>query len=265
MFAVDTTEPPRWVEEQPMAWSHSGDLPDAFFPAVVAMCDRLGCAPVDMVSCWMSESDVSPKAHNPGGNAVGLFQAMPATLMGLGYTGTWLDFSHLSAVQQLSWAERYYAHHKGRLVSPGACYLATFLPALMGHAADPFFVLCSRTIHPEWYTPNKLAFDPGNSGSITVGALTDRIARVTVGPRWDEIYTRLRAAVPIDDAPDVATTRGQQCAYNRLGYPCSIDGQEGPETRGACRAFQGDHNLITDGVCGPLTQVALEIALSTVG
>jgi hypothetical protein len=79
-------------------------------------------------------------------------------------------------------------------VSPGACYLATFLPAFMPHAADPGFVLCKLGgPHADWYAANK-GLDVNHDGVITVQDLTDRIARVTVGARWEEFAARVLAA-----------------------------------------------------------------------
>src|SRR5258708_39964546 len=93
------------------------ELSDSFFTSLVEMCRRLECRPIDMAGCWMSESGLSPKAHNPGGNASGLFQALPSTLAGLGYRQHWDDFIRLSAEEQLPWAERYYSPFKGQLTS----------------------------------------------------------------------------------------------------------------------------------------------------
>ncbi len=257
-------------------WQHSADLPDEFFSALHEMCKRLDCRADDMASCWMSESNVSPRAHNPGGNASGLFQAMPGTLMGLGYMGHWDDFVKLSAVEQLAWAERYYARHRGQLTSPGACYLATFLPALMSHASESAFVLCaSHGPFAYAYAGNHAAFDPEGKGWITVQDLTDRIGRVAVGPRWQEIVDRLRQAaqgadtdperVPIDigddGMPDLTTVQGQQEGLNRCGHNCTVDGVYGSQTRAACVGFQGDRGLKCDGVFGPVTQAEMRRAL----
>ncbi len=267
--SVAQAPPILWAEVEPM-WAHSNDLPDEFFSALHEMCGRLDCRAEEMASCWMSESGMSPTAHNPAG-ATGLFQVIPSTLRGLGFTGDWKAFQALSAVQQLVWAERYYGHHKGRLVSPAACYLSTFMPGLMDHAAEATFVICGR--HGPYayaYAGNYGAFDPTGKGYITVQDLADRIAHVTKGDRWTEIAARIRlAAQGADSSPDgmpnVATVVGQQACLNRLGYPCEVDGLYGSQTRAAVVGFQGDHELRCDGVCGRLTQAALALAIRAAG
>ena len=50
----------------------------------------------------------------------------------------------------------------------------------------------------------------------------------------------------------------------RLGYdlgPCGIDGDFGKATKAALEAFQKDHGLNPDGVCGPLSWDALDKAI----
>jgi hypothetical protein len=178
---------------------YTADWSDEDIVGLLAVARDVDADPLHLASCWMSESGLHPYAHNPHGNAVGLFQVIPPTLRGLGFFGDWSDFASLSIGEQLKWARRYYARHRGRLVSPGACYLATFLPALMAHAAEPLFVLCSTTLHPEWYGPNRATFDPDGRGYITVGDLTRRVEAVTRGPRWDEFASRVRDAA--QDAP----------------------------------------------------------------
>ena len=54
-----------------------------------------------------------------------------------------------------------------------------------------------------------------------------------------------------------------QTMLKALGYDlgkCGIDGDYGSMTRLAVICFQRDHNLVADGICGPLTWDALETA-----
>lgn len=51
----------------------------------------------------------------------------------------------------------------------------------------------------------------------------------------------------------------------KLGYdigPCGIDGDFGRSTEKAVREFQGDHQLVVDGVVGPMTWDALDKAVA---
>ena len=48
-----------------------------------------------------------------------------------------------------------------------------------------------------------------------------------------------------------------QARLNAFGYGLIIDGDFGPKTDMALRDFQKKHNLVVDGICGPLTWAAL--------
>ena len=56
-----------------------------------------------------------------------------------------------------------------------------------------------------------------------------------------------------------------QTELSKLGYdlgPCGIDGDFGRATEKAVKAFQGDHGLKVDGICGPATWAALDAAVA---
>lgn len=184
-----------WDEAHPnREWTHTHDLDDEFFIKLKSMCERLDCNPIDMLGCWMSESGVHAGAYNKGGDAAGIFQVIGSTRRQIGFHGTAQDYLAMTATQQLEWAERFYTPYVGHLTSPSACYLATFLPALVSHGNEPMFVVCARNGPFEFaYNGNYLAFDPHGKGYITVQDLADRISRVTTGPRWEEIVERVTA------------------------------------------------------------------------
>ncbi len=218
---------------QPM-WKYSADVDADFEATFLEACVRHGWDPLAMLSCWNSESSVEPRAMNRGGWASGIYQLMPDTAHGLGWlpgdirwaqigdlraklhnekdslsseekSGIYRQISDLqhalmlpyvamSASQQVAWAERFYGPH-GEMRTAAACYVTTFLPALLPHAHEPSFVLCARNgPYSEAYAGNHAAFDPDGKGYITVQDLTDRIERAAVGPRWQELVDRVRGA-----------------------------------------------------------------------
>lgn len=260
-----------------MRYAQTADIDDAFFPRLEEVADEVLARPRELLAVMMSESGVLAKAHNDNPknlpperrwNASGIFQAMPATLMGLGWTKGHAAFRALSATEQLDWALRYYRPYRGQLVSVGAIYTATFLPALVRHAGNPNFILTAKDGPLGWaYAPNS-AFDADNDYAITVGELEDAVARNCHGPRWAELVARLDGAELTPDAGvegfDVGTTRGLQTALARLGHdPGNIDGIPGPKTTAALVAFQATRGLKVDGVYGPRSREAISIALAT--
>lgn len=185
----------------------TADLSDGFFEKMWMLAARLRCKPSDLLGCWCNESNLRSTAHNANGHASGIFQLMPAIARGLGWDPKDLDLTRyrlLTAEEQLAWAERYYAPHAGQLGTATACYLCTFLPALLSHAGEPGFVLASHECRSEVYWANR-SFDRENKGSIVVGDLTMAIARACVGARWNEVLARLAAAEPMPDTqPEIA-------------------------------------------------------------
>lgn len=50
--------------------------------------------------------------------------------------------------------------------------------------------------------------------------------------------------------------RWMQWMLNAHGYPVDVDGSFGPDSLAKLKAYQGDHDLETDGLCGPLTMAS---------
>lgn len=184
-------------------WKYTKDIPDDFESALLEMCTRVKCKPLDLIACWYSESGIHADAHNPHGDASGIFQAMPQTLKGLGFPGTHDGYRKLSATEQLPWAERYYRNYAGSLDSAASCYVATFLPAFVKFSADPNYVLCDNQNRLAWAYKANTVFDANRDGKITVSEMQQRIDSVTHGSRWDEMVSRVAIAnvqpIPIPD------------------------------------------------------------------
>lgn len=209
-------------EERPMN-QYTADLSDAFFTKMWVVCGRLKCCPLDLLKCWMNESGVRSTARNASGNASGLFQIMPAIARGLGWDPKDMDLTRyrlLSPEEQLDWASRYYGPHAGLLVNSAACYVATFMPAFLAHAADPAWVMASTDVRQEDYWANR-SFDRDEKGKIVVGDLTLAIERACRGPRWEEIAARLAATQP---APDVSAEVAELQALAAEPPPLDDDG-----------------------------------------
>lgn len=243
-------------------------VPDLAALRFQAICIELGCNPLHLAQVIMAESGWYPTAHNPNGHASGLFQAMPATLKGLGYAPG-LDpvaraesFRGLTAAEQMPWLRRYYMPYKGRLGSVAACYLATFMPAYLDHAQEPGFVLASKSLRGFIYNANR-GFDANGDNAISVSELSLACQRAARGPRWYQATTDLSLGVgaPSDHkvaggVRDVATLQQRLLAK---GFPPGpLDGAIGPKTYAALVAFQRANGLKPDGIAGPLTWAKLE-------
>lgn len=173
---------------------YTHDLPDAFFSRLVMVCQEVQCAPADLLAVMQNESGIRPDAHNPNGNASGILQWMPNILRGLGWLGGDAAFRKLSAVDQLPFVARYLRPHMGKLVNATACYLAVFLPALIGHAAEPDYPLVVKNGKLGWaYAPN-VGFDHDKDGTIQVSELTYALSRAMLFPRYVEACARANTA-----------------------------------------------------------------------
>lgn len=98
------------------------------------------------------------------------------------------------------------------------------------------------------------------NGRKLVGLVRRRAEEATL--IQDGHYTGVRDTV--DDASKStskdAITEYQQMLKD-LGYPVTVDGLAGLETRSAVKRFQTEHDLVSDGIVGPATRAALIRAL----
>jgi hypothetical protein len=65
-----------------------------------------------------------------------------------------------------------------------------------------------------------------------------------------------------------SVVKEMQTMLDKLGYNlgiCGIDGDYGKATEAAVKEFQRDHQLVVDGVCGPMTWDALQKAVNQIG
>lgn len=236
------------------------DLSDVFFERLSIIAARLQSTALDMLSVMYSESGCMAAAHNPNGDASGLIQFMPDTLVRLGWSKGHAAFRKLNAIDQLPFVEQYYKPYVGNLDTVAGLYVATFLPALISHCHDPKFVLTAKNGPLGWaYAPNA-SFDANHDLAITVGELEIAVHRNCQGSRWEEIKAR-ESGEGLEEAHvdiDLGTIYGLQEALDQLGFdPGPIDGIAGPKTHAAIREFQAHEGLKVDGIYGPLTKKAL--------
>lgn len=256
-----------------MASRYTSDISELALNRFEQVCTDLSADKLSLAAVMYAESGWYAKAHNPNGHASGIFQAMPSTLKGLGFAPTLLpaeraeQFRGLTAADQVPWLKRYYAPYKGKLQSVTHCYIATFLPADLSKAGQPDYKLAVKGgFRGIVYTANA-GFDANLDLSITVSELGLAVRRQCVGSRWSELLERLSGGVlvpAVDVLPTgLGTTAGLQKALQFLGFqPGPVDGQFGPRTALAVKAFQASVGLTQDGIYGPLTRAMLQAKLN---
>ena len=111
-----------------MAW---GTRVDQDFRVAV----RKVAAYLNMDASWLMaimyhESSLNPAARNPRSTATGLIQFTRATAIGLGTTTTAL--ARMTAVEQMTWVQKYLNPYRGRLSNLPDWYMAIFLPSAIG-------------------------------------------------------------------------------------------------------------------------------------
>lgn len=108
------------------------NLGSNFYTELVQLASETGMRPEDIIAVMVSESGLSPSAHNPNGGATGLMQFMPATLKGMGWQGSSGEFGQLSGEEQLPFIKKLIENNMrlngGPFTSAAQYYVAVFWP-----------------------------------------------------------------------------------------------------------------------------------------
>jgi len=103
-----------------------------FYPKLVQMASEVGMKPEDLIAVMISESGMNPQAVEQKFKGSGLVGFMPDTLTGLGFHGTWEDFTKLNGEQQLDYVKKLvqnFTKLSGKPISSAAqYYCANFWP-----------------------------------------------------------------------------------------------------------------------------------------
>jgi len=161
-------------DERAGQFDGEGGLTDAFYEKLVRISANLQIHPEDILAVMYCESGLKASARNPGSNAVGLIQFIPATLTYIGFNGTADDFCRLGETEQLTWVERYLSmYQQYGLEDVGRVYQAVFMPASMRDASE---ILVDSLMDPAKYRRN-VVLDSNGDGIITVSDLVEFINR----------------------------------------------------------------------------------------
>lgn len=134
-IAFSTNDASQTSTVRQIAWGKKVSL--EFKTKVIEISGRLDVSADYLMACMAFETGetFSPSIKNAAGSgATGLIQFMPFTARGLNTTTD--DLSKMSAVEQLSYVERYFTPYKGRLKSLEDVYLAILYPAAIGTDPD---------------------------------------------------------------------------------------------------------------------------------
>jgi len=104
-----------------------------FYPKLIQISQELGMKPEDLLAVMTSESGLNPSAYEEKYKGSGLIGFMPDTLKGLGYKGTWQDFTKLSGEEQLDWVKKFIQGKNGlmngrKFTSAGLYYTGNLWP-----------------------------------------------------------------------------------------------------------------------------------------
>lgn len=104
-----------------------------FYPKLVQIASELKMKPEDILAVMTSESGLNPSAYEAKYKASGLIGFMPDTLRGLGFRGSWRDFTNLSGEQQLDYVKKFIQGKRSLMggkpfTSAGQYYTANLWP-----------------------------------------------------------------------------------------------------------------------------------------
>lgn len=163
-------------------------LDSNFYHKLLEVSSNVGMKPEEILNIMTIESGLDPAAGHSGG-ATGLVQFMPDTLKGLGYHGTSDSFKEVSAVEQLTYVEKWMKNiismNGGRHPkSVAQYYVGNFLPVALKLSGvqkeDPNTIIVAKnptrphlpgvSIKREmlFYNSNP-ALDKDKNGAITYG------------------------------------------------------------------------------------------------
>lgn len=223
----------------------------AFRKKVLKIADRLLVDPNFLMAIMSFETGAtfSPSVKNAAGSgATGLIQFMSSTARSLGTTVE--DLEKMTAVKQLDFVEKYFAPHKGRLLSIEDAYMAVLYPKGIGKGKD--FTLFEK---PSVQYRQNSGLDLNADGKITVGEacrkVSERLGTASVA-----------GIVELKKGDKGAAVESLQDEMVDLGYLTLAEkktgvGVFGGKTEVALKTFQKDVALKDTGVLDLPTQVAL--------
>ncbi|QQS59406.1 transglycosylase SLT domain-containing protein [Candidatus Peregrinibacteria bacterium] len=132
-YGISSGDLQKAIQKREEQWKNSsGELmkDPEFRTRYAECCKRIGVSESDLAIVIQAESKFNPRAVNHISNATGLIQFMPSTARGLGTSVSALR--NMSATEQLTYVEKYFAPYRGKLHSAHDLYLATFYPYALG-------------------------------------------------------------------------------------------------------------------------------------
>ena len=108
------------------------NLGSNFYQKLVQVSSELGMKPEDLIAVMVSESGMNPASVEKKYKGSGLIGFMPSTLKGLGYKGTWEDFTKLTGEDQLDYVKQVVKNNMalngGPFTSAAQYYVANLWP-----------------------------------------------------------------------------------------------------------------------------------------